>query len=287
MRRAVHAAVRQSTSKRCSGCRRCRSRPRPRSMPRPCRRCHHGHRDRIGRRPAGDRSGLGAAGRPPIVTSPVAKPVTISLKTAVKAIGLALVGSTWPTDWLMVLGPVQSTVTVGAFVIRIWVARGPITRRRESQDDRAGPHPVRVTMCRPRPAGAPGRNRPPCRRSRVACGEASDRLAERHVEHEGGRVRDVIGVRTAAVRAGLQVDRRGRRRCPRSRCCRPTSMPRSGCRPCRRRRPPTEVITVPGVVMPVTATLYVVGPPDTVAVLVPPAVPLIVMSPVASRSRSR
>ena len=41
------------------------------------------------------------------------------------------------------------------------------------------------------------------------------------------------------------------------------------------------MITVPGVVMPVTATLYVVGPPDTVAVLVPPAVPLIVMSPVA------
>ena len=81
------------------------------------------------------------------MTSPVAKPVTISLKTAVKAIGLALVGSTWPTDWLMVtLGPVQSTVTVGAFVIAFGLPAVRHARRRESQDDRAGPHPVRVTM---------------------------------------------------------------------------------------------------------------------------------------------
>ena len=42
------------------------------------------------------------------VTSPVAKPVTGSLKTTVKLIGLLPVGSTWPLAWLM--------VTVGAVV---------------------------------------------------------------------------------------------------------------------------------------------------------------------------
>ena len=36
------------------------------------------------------------------VTSPVAKPVTGSLKTTVKLIGLAFVGSAWPDAWLMV-----------------------------------------------------------------------------------------------------------------------------------------------------------------------------------------
>ena len=42
------------------------------------------------------------------VTSPVAKPVTDSLKTTVKLIGEALVGSAWPAAWLI--------VTVGAVV---------------------------------------------------------------------------------------------------------------------------------------------------------------------------
>ena len=40
------------------------------------------------------------------VTSPVAKPVTASLKMTVKLMGPALVGSAWPPAWLM--------VTVGA-----------------------------------------------------------------------------------------------------------------------------------------------------------------------------
>ena len=40
------------------------------------------------------------------VTSPVAKPVTGSLKTTVKWIGEAFVGSAWPAAWLI--------VTVGA-----------------------------------------------------------------------------------------------------------------------------------------------------------------------------
>src|SRR3972149_3811972 len=42
----------------------------------------------------------------------------------------------------------------------------------------------------------------------------------------------------------------------------------------------TDGMAVPEVVMPVTATLYVVPLPVTVAVFVPPAVPLIVTSPV-------
>ena len=45
-------------------------------------------------------------------TSPVAKPVTASLKTTVKLMGLALVGSAWPPAWLMVtVGAVTSQVT--------------------------------------------------------------------------------------------------------------------------------------------------------------------------------
>ena len=47
----------------------------------------------------------------PSVTSPVAKPVTVSLKVTVKLIGLALVGSAWPAAWLIVtLGAVLSMV---------------------------------------------------------------------------------------------------------------------------------------------------------------------------------
>src|SRR5207344_576333 len=42
-----------------------------------------------------------------------------------------------------------------------------------------------------------------------------------------------------------------------------------------------DAMTVPGVVIPVTATVYVVGPPLTVPVMVPPAVPANVTSPVA------
>ena len=45
---------------------------------------------------------------PPMVTSPVAKSVTDSLKTTVKLMGKVLVGSTWAAAWLM--------VTVGAVV---------------------------------------------------------------------------------------------------------------------------------------------------------------------------
>ena len=47
------------------------------------------------------------------VTSPVAKPVTDSLKTTVKLIGVALVGSGWPTAC--------STVTVGAVTSHVTV----------------------------------------------------------------------------------------------------------------------------------------------------------------------
>ncbi len=45
---------------------------------------------------------------------------------------------------------------------------------------------------------------------------------------------------------------------------------------------PMLATTVPGVVMPVTATLYVVPEPVTVATFGPPAVPVIVTSPVAN-----
>ena len=47
------------------------------------------------------------------VTSPVVKPVTASLNTTVKLIGLALVGSAWPPAWLIVtVGGTLSQVTV-------------------------------------------------------------------------------------------------------------------------------------------------------------------------------
>src|SRR5204862_6219264 len=47
------------------------------------------------------------------VTSPVAKPVTDSLKITVKLIGLLLVGSACPAAWLIVtVGGVASNVTV-------------------------------------------------------------------------------------------------------------------------------------------------------------------------------
>ena len=39
---------------------------------------------------------------PVMVTSPVAKLVVASLKTTVKLIGLAPVGSPWPLAWLIV-----------------------------------------------------------------------------------------------------------------------------------------------------------------------------------------
>ncbi len=54
---------------------------------------------------------------PVIVTPPVENPLTVSLNTAVKLIGLAFVGSTWPTAWLMVtVGAVRSMVTAGPSV---------------------------------------------------------------------------------------------------------------------------------------------------------------------------
>ncbi len=46
------------------------------------------------------------------VTSPATKSVTGSLKTTVKSIGEALVGSAWPLAWSMVtVGAVLSTVS--------------------------------------------------------------------------------------------------------------------------------------------------------------------------------
>ena len=48
---------------------------------------------------------------PAIVTSLPVKPVTASLKTAVKLIGEVLVGSAWPAFWLIVtVGAVVSTL---------------------------------------------------------------------------------------------------------------------------------------------------------------------------------
>ncbi len=50
---------------------------------------------------------------PAMVTSPVAKPVTASLNTTVKLIGLVFVGSGCPTAWLIVtVGAVLSQATV-------------------------------------------------------------------------------------------------------------------------------------------------------------------------------
>ena len=47
------------------------------------------------------------------VTSPVSKPVTVSLNTAVKWIGLVAVGSVCPLAWLMVtVGPAGAALKV-------------------------------------------------------------------------------------------------------------------------------------------------------------------------------
>ena len=48
---------------------------------------------------------------PPIVTSLLANPLTVSLNTTVKWIGFAYAGSAWPAAWLTVtVGAVLSTV---------------------------------------------------------------------------------------------------------------------------------------------------------------------------------
>ena len=74
-----------------------------------------GDRDVVDARAAGDRADLRARRRPPIVTSPATKPVTGSLKVAVKLIGCWFVGSFWPAAWLTVtLGLTVSTVNVFA-----------------------------------------------------------------------------------------------------------------------------------------------------------------------------
>ncbi len=114
---------------------------------------------------------------PPKVTSPVAKPVTASLNTTVKLIGLVFVGSGWAAAWLI--------VTVGATLSKLTVLS------------------VEVEAALPLPA---------------------------------------VSLATPAA---------------------------------------IDATTVPAPVMPVTATLYVVPEPVTVPTFAPPAVPVIVTSPVA------
>ena len=60
---------------------------------------------------------------PARVTSPVAKPVTGSVKTTVKLIGLLLVGSAWPLAWLMVTagGVVSGGLAVNVTVLSVLV----------------------------------------------------------------------------------------------------------------------------------------------------------------------
>src|SRR5258707_4532943 len=64
---------------------------------------------------------------PLIVTSPLVKPVTDSLKTTLKLIGLALVGSAWPAASLI--------VTVGAV-------------RSRTEEHTAGLHSTLDVVCR-------------------------------------------------------------------------------------------------------------------------------------------
>ena len=63
---------------------------------------------------------------PVSVTSPVAKLVVASLKTTVKLIGLALVGSAWPPAWLIVtVGATLSQVTVLSVEVEARLASAP------------------------------------------------------------------------------------------------------------------------------------------------------------------
>ena len=56
------------------------------------------------------------------VTSPVANPVTERLKTTVKLIGLVLVGSFWPTAWLIVTVSCGTTTPFGRVkVLLAWL----------------------------------------------------------------------------------------------------------------------------------------------------------------------
>src|SRR5919201_1734069 len=58
-----------------------------------------------------------------MVTSPVAKLLTDSLKTTVKLMGEALVGSAWPEAWLIVtVGAVTSQVTVLSVLVEAVLA---------------------------------------------------------------------------------------------------------------------------------------------------------------------
>ncbi len=91
------------------------------------------------------------------------KPATVSLKTTVKAIGLTLVGSTWPTAWLTVtVGAIRSTVAVRltsdagpAFPAR---SAAPLARKLRTTlpfeqpvrvTDRVAPEPVGLPMTQP------------------------------------------------------------------------------------------------------------------------------------------
>ena len=82
------------------------------------------------------------------VTSPAAKPVTGSLKTTVKLIGLLLVGSAWPAAWLIVTLGARGVVgdgVVGAGRGGVAVA-GRILRATPAGD--AGDHRAVGWSCR-------------------------------------------------------------------------------------------------------------------------------------------
>jgi hypothetical protein len=59
---------------------------------------------------------------PLVVTSPVANPVTDSLKTTVKLTGEALVGSAWAAAWLIVT---EGRVVSGGGGVDGWLAASP------------------------------------------------------------------------------------------------------------------------------------------------------------------
>ena len=65
---------------------------------------------------------------PPIVTSALVNPLTASLKTTVKLIGEALVGSACPPAWLIVtVGATLSTVTVTPLLVVVLPAASRAT----------------------------------------------------------------------------------------------------------------------------------------------------------------
>ena len=72
---------------------------------------------------------------PDRVTSPVAKVVVDSLKTTVKLIGLALVGSAWPAAWLIVTVGAVVSMTIASFAPREPAAPGAKRVRLASTED--------------------------------------------------------------------------------------------------------------------------------------------------------